>query len=60
MRTIKGLRADNHLTQKDLAFKLGVNVKTISEWESGKVEMKPMHIYSLAYIFGINADEIKV
>lgn len=60
MRTIKGLRADHHLTQKDLAFKLGVSAKTVSEWEGGKVEIKPMHVYALAYIFNINADEIEV
>lgn len=60
MRTIKGLRADNHLTQEDLAFQLGVNKKTISDWETGKVEIKPIHVYALAYLFHVNADDIKV
>lgn len=60
MRTIKGLRADNHLTQRDLAFKLGVSTKTVSDWETGKTDIKPMHVYALAYIFNVNADNIKV
>lgn len=60
MRTVKGLRADNNLTQSDLAFKLGVNKKTVSDWETGKVPLKPIHVYALAYLFHINADEIKV
>ena len=60
MRTIQGLRADNHLSQADLAFKLGVSAKTISEWETGKTELKPMHLYALAYVFNVSSDDIKV
>ena len=33
MRTIAGLRADEKLTQEDLANELGVSTQTIKNWE---------------------------
>ncbi len=35
---IKELREKNHITQLQLAEKLGVSDKTISKWETGKGE----------------------
>ncbi len=33
---IKQIRQDHHLTQKDLAEKLGVTYQAVSKWENGK------------------------
>lgn len=57
--SIKALRVNNGYTQEALAQKLGVNVKTISEWENNKVEVKPLTIFAIAYVFKVDADIIR-
>lgn len=57
---IKSLRANKNMTQKDLADILGVSVKTINDYENGNVHPKSMFRYALAYVFKVDADDIRV
>lgn len=58
--SIKAIRIDKGYTQEALAQELGVNPKTISDWENKKVPIKPLTVYALAYVFKVNADLIRV
>ncbi|MEV2910955.1 helix-turn-helix transcriptional regulator [Paenibacillus larvae] len=58
--TIRAARVEKGFTQQALAEKLGVSKRTVVSWERGDVEIKPYVIYSLAYIFDIDADQIRV
>lgn len=57
---IKSLRANKGMTQQDLADKLGVTVKTVNDYENGNKEPKPLFRYALAYLFGVDANEIRM
>lgn len=57
--SISAWREEKGLTQEALAQKLGVNEKTISEWENKKVSVKPMHIFAIAYVLKVDADRIR-
>lgn len=57
--SISAWREEKGLTQEALAQKLGVNEKTVSEWENRKVLIKPMHIFAIAYVLKIDADRIR-
>ena len=58
--SMKAARTECGYTQEALAEKLGVSKRTYIAWENGEVEVKPYVIYSLAYIFGMNADQIRI
>lgn len=58
--SIKAARVENGYTQEALAEKLGVSKRTVVSWENGDVEIKPYVVYSLAYVFGMNADQIRI
>lgn len=58
--SIKAARVDNGYTQEELAVKLGVSKRTLIGWENGTSEIKPYVLYSLAYIFGMNADNLRI
>lgn len=58
--SIKTLRVENGYTQEELADILGVNSKTISEWENKKVPIKNITVFALAYVFKVDADIIRV
>lgn len=57
--SISAWREEKGLTQEALAQKLGVNEKTVSEWENRKVSVKPMHIFAIAYVLQVDADRIR-
>lgn len=57
--SISAWREEKGLTQEALAQKLGVNEKTVSEWENKKVQIKPMHIFAIAYVLKVDADSIR-
>ena len=57
--SIESWRIEKGYTQEALAQKLGINVKTISEWENKKVQIKPMHIFAIAYVLKVDADSIR-
>ena len=58
--SIKSLRINEGLTQEALAQKLGIDRRQIINWENNKAEIKPMHIYALAYLFKVDSDIIRV
>ena len=55
-KVIKQLRKDSNISRKKLAENIGVNVQTISYWESGSNEPKASYVYKLAIYFGVSAD----
>lgn len=58
--SLKAVRVNNGYTQEALAQKLGVAAKTISEWENGKVPIKPLTIFAIAYVFKMDSDLIRI
>ena len=56
--TIKQLREKKHLTQAELAEKIGVSSKTISKWETGKGLPDISLLQPLAQALGISVIEL--
>ena len=56
--TLKQLRNDNNLSQKDLADALGTTAKTVSHWETGYTEPSIAQIVAIARYFEISIDEL--
>lgn len=54
---IQNLRKDNNWTQEELAEKLGVNVKSISRWETGKNLPDHALIVEICKLFKISINE---
>lgn len=55
---IREFRKEMHLTQKQLADRLGVSHSTIQKWESGAVEMPGQALIGLCSVFGCEAEEL--
>lgn len=58
--SIRAARVENGFTQDALAEKLGISKRTIINWESGETEVKPLVMYSLAYVFRMDVDYLRV
>lgn len=58
--SLKAARVDRGYTQGALADKLGVSKRTIVNWESGTVAIKPITLYAIAYTLGFDADHLRV
>ncbi|MCM3071693.1 DNA-binding protein [Staphylococcus equorum] len=58
--SLKGARNEYNYSQEKIADKLGVSRAQYIAWENGKVVPKHMVLYALAYIYGINADLLRV
>lgn len=58
--SLKGARNEYNYSQEQIADKLGVSRAQYIAWENGKVVPKHMVLYALAYIYGINADLLRV
>ena len=56
--TIKQLRENRHLTQAELAVRIGVSSKTISKWETGKGLPDISLLQPLAQALGISVIEL--
>ena len=56
--TLKQLRNDANLSQKDLADALGTTAKTVSHWETGYTEPTIAQLISLADFFDTSIDEL--
>lgn len=56
--TIKRLRQENDLTQKDLAEKLFVTAQAVSRWEKDEVEPSLATIVEMAKIFNVTVSEL--
>lgn len=55
---LKELREEAHLTQKQLAEKIGNVQRNISNWENGTSQPDLDTIIKLADIFGVTTDEL--
>lgn len=54
---LKFLRKDNKMTQTELAEILGVSLRTMQNYESGKSYPKQTHLYAkMSEIFGVTTD----
>ena len=54
---LRSLRIQNHLTQSDLAKKLGVSLRTLQNYEAGKIYPKQTEIYArIASLFSVTTD----
>lgn len=58
--SLKAARVESGFTQEALAERLGIGKRTLIGWENGEVEIKPLHIYALAYVFQMEADFLRV
>ena len=52
-RSIQGLRADNNMTQKELAEVLGISVHTLQRYEAGTSKVPFKVVQQIAVYFGI-------
>lgn len=55
---LKNLRAENNMSQADLAKRLGVTQQCVSEWELGKTEPTLSYLCALADVFGLSLDAL--
>ncbi len=53
---LKKARQDAHMTQEEVAVKIGVAKNTYCNWELGKREPDIMKIKALARLFGVSVD----
>ncbi|MBS4210461.1 helix-turn-helix transcriptional regulator [Bacillus sp. FJAT-50079] len=58
--SLKAARVEKGFTQEALAEKLGVSKRTLVSWENGDVELKPLVLYAMAYVFQMDADYLRV
>lgn len=56
--TLKKLRQENNVGQKELAQALKTSLKTISHWETGYSEPSIVQLIALADYFEITIDEL--
>lgn len=56
--TLKALRANNNMTQPQLAEKLGVSVSTVQSWENKGVQPRADQIAKLLNLFHVNFDDV--
>lgn len=56
--SIRTLRKQHHMTQEDLANKLGVSISAISKWETGKNLPDTDILYKISSLFNISMDEL--
>ena len=56
--SIKKLRKEKNMTQKELADKLYVTAQAVSRWENGEVEPSVSTIAEMAKIFNVSGDYI--
>lgn len=57
--SLKEARESKGITQKFLAKKLGVSVQSLSNWENGKKEVKPIHLLAICQVLGYKEGEIE-
>ena len=57
-KTIKELRVQSGMTQKDLADKLFVTAQAVSRWENDEVEPNLQTIKEIAKLFNVSTDSI--
>ena len=55
---IRGLRRENHITQEQLAEKLGVSCQSVSRWENDTCYPDMELLPALARIFAVSVDRL--
>ena len=55
---IRRLRAEQHMTQEDLAEKLFVTRQTVSAWETGKAQPDLETLERIAVVLGVEVTEL--
>ena len=58
--SLKAVRVNANMTQKEWADKLGVTIDTVMNWESGKTEPKWSQVKQMSQLSGIPMDLIFV
>lgn len=58
MKTIRMLRDEKGMTQRQLATLLDVTTQTVSNWESSRNEPTARQLVAMSRIFGVKCDEI--
>lgn len=56
--TLKALRANNKMTQPQLAKKIGVSVSTVQSWENKGVQPRADQIVRLLNLFHVNFEDV--
>jgi transcriptional regulator with XRE-family HTH domain len=57
-RMLRGETAEQRITNKDLAERLGVSVRTVEGWESGKTYPSPKNLSKLVEILDLHEEQI--
>lgn len=55
---LKELRQERHLSQNQIADKLGCAVSTYANWEQGRREPSIYDIFNLLWVYDIEANEL--
>jgi len=55
---IKQYRADHNYSQKDLAARLGVSIRSVARWEQNKSKPYPNEVSKISSILGISEEEL--
>lgn len=58
--TLRAARVNAGLGQSFVAYKLGVNVATVSSWETGKTKPSLNNFRKLCELYGCPEDMIKI
>ena len=58
MESIKELRENNSLSQKEFAKKIGVKTGTVAEWESGESEPTLEQLAKISSVFQVSLDNL--
>lgn len=56
--TLKGLRTNRNLTQKQAAMLLGVDSRTLANWEKGTTYPNVSNIKRIEQVYGMDYDNI--
>lgn len=56
--TLEAARVNAHLTQAQLAEKMGVSRQSVIDWENGNREMKTVYLHAFCYVTGFSPDDI--
>lgn len=55
---IRAYRQNTGLTQKDLARRLNVSLRSVSRWESGKHDPRASDLHTMAGLFCCGVDDL--
>ena len=58
MKTIRELRTEANMTQRDVASAIDVTTATVYLWEQRQVEPKAIQLRQLAKLFAVSMDDI--